>query len=214
MTDTLPTLEACLKEMPLIAILRGITPDEAIPVADILAEEGFTIVEVPMNSPEPFESIHRIAAAHGSRMVVGAGTVTTTEQVRKVAESRGRLIVSPHFDAEVVAATKAGGLYSAPGVLTPTEGFAALKCGADCLKIFPAELAPPKVIKALRAVLPKDVRVVPVGGINEINMTDYWSAGVNGFGIGSNLYKPGKSLDDIRDAAKRLVSAARVFVDI
>jgi len=209
MTKTLPTLEACLTEMPLIAILRGITPTEAKDVVDLLFEEGFRIVEVPMNSPEAFESIRIMTEAHGDMMLTGAGTVQTTEQIDKVAAAGGRLIVSPHFDPEVVSYTKAKGLYSAPGVMTPSEGFAALKLGADCLKFFPAEMAAPKVIKAMRAVLPKDCTVVPVGGINETNMADYWAVGSNGFGIGGNLYTPGKALNDIRAVAKCMVETAQ-----
>jgi 2-dehydro-3-deoxyphosphogalactonate aldolase len=207
-----PTLNACLEKMPLIAILRGISPAEAIPVTDLLFEEGFTIVEVPMNSPQPLDSIGQIAKAYGSRMLVGAGTVMSAEVVKAVAGVGGRLIVAPHFDPEVVKAAKAAGLYCTPGVLTPSEAFAALKCGADGLKIFPAEACPPAVIKAIRAVLPKDAKVVPVGGISEKNMADYWKVNANGFGIGSNLYKSGKSLDDIRAAAKALVATARQFM--
>lgn len=207
-----PTLNACLEKMPLIAILRGISPQEAVPVADLLYEEGFSIVEVPMNSPDPLDSIGAIAKAHGGKMLVGAGTVLTAEQVKAIAGVGGRLIVSPHFDPEVVKAAKAAGLYATPGILTPSEGFAALKCGADGLKVFPAEAAPPAIIKAMRAVLPKDVKIVPVGGINEGNMADYWKVNANGFGIGSNLYKSGKSLDDIRVSAKALVAATKQFM--
>ena len=207
-----PTLNACLEKMPLIAILRGISPAEAIPVTDILYEEGFTIVEVPMNSPDPLESIGAIAKAYGDRMVVGAGTVMSEEIVNSIADVGGRLIVAPHFDPEVVKAAKARGMYCCPGVQTPSEAFAALKCGADGLKIFPAEACPPNIIKAIRAVLPKDVKVIPVGGVNENNMADYWKVNANGFGIGSNLYKSGKSLDEIRATAKMLVAAAREFM--
>lgn len=206
-----PTLNACLEKMPLIAILRGITPEEALPVSDLLFEEGFSIVEVPLNSPDPMDSIAAIAKAHGNDMLVGAGTVLTAADVKAVAAAGGRLIVAPNFDPEVVKAAKAAGLYATPGILTPSEGFAALKCGADGLKVFPAEAAPPKVIKAMRAVLPKDVKVIPVGGINENNMADYWEVNANGFGIGSNLYKSGKSLDDVRAAAKALVAAVKQF---
>ncbi len=207
-----PTLNACLEQMPLIAILRGISPDEAIPVTDILFEEGFKIVEVPMNSPDPLDSIGAIATAYGDRMLVGAGTVMSEKIVNSIADVGGRLIVAPHFDPEVVTAAKARGMYCCPGVQTPSEAFAALKCGADGLKIFPAEACPPNIIKAIRAVLPKDVKVVPVGGIHEGNMADYWKVNSNGFGIGSNLYKSGKSLDEIRAAAKSLVAAARQFM--
>ena len=207
-----PTLNACLEKMPLIAILRGISPAEAIPVTDILYEEGFTIVEVPMNSPDPLDSIGAIAKAYGDRMLVGAGTVMSAEIVNAIADVGGRLIVAPHFDPEVVTAAKARGMFCCPGVQTPSEAFGALKCGADGLKIFPAEACPPNIIKAIRAVLPKDVKVVPVGGINENNMADYWKVNANGFGIGSNLYKSGKSLDDIRATAKMLVATAKEFM--
>jgi 2-dehydro-3-deoxyphosphogalactonate aldolase len=207
-----PTLNACLEKMPLIAILRGISPPEAIPVTDILFEEGFTIVEVPMNSPDPLDSIGTIAKAYGDRMLVGAGTVMSAEVVNSVGDAGGRLIVAPNFDPEVVTAAKARGMYCTPGIQTPSEAFAALKCGADGIKVFPAEACPPNIIKAIRAVLPKDVKVVPVGGINENNMADYWKVNANGFGIGSNLYKAGKSLDDIRATAKMLVAAAKEFM--
>lgn len=212
MTNTSLTLDACLEKMPLIAILRGIKPEEAIPVTDLLFEEGFTIVEVPMNSPDPLDSIKAISASYGDRMLVGAGTVMSADAVNAIADVGGRLIVAPHFDPEVVTAAKARGLYCTPGVQTPSEAFAALKCGADGLKVFPAEACPPVVIKAIRAVLPKDVKVVPVGGISEKNMADYWKVNANGFGIGSNLYKAGKTLDEIRAAAKSLVAAANEFM--
>lgn len=207
-----PTLAACLEKMPLIAILRGISPAEAIPVTEILFDEGFAIVEVPMNSPEPLESIRLIAEAYGDRMLVGAGTVMSADAVKSIAEVGGRLIVAPHFDPEVVITAKRLGLYCTPGIQTPSEAFAALKAGADGLKVFPAEACPPVVIKAIRAVLPKEVKVVPVGGISEKNMADYWKVNANGFGIGSNLYKAGKSLDDIRASAKALVASAREFM--
>jgi len=207
-----PTLNACLEKLPLIAILRGISPAEAVPVAQLLFEEGFTIVEVPMNSPDPLDSIKAIAASYGDRMLVGAGTVMTAGQVADIAKVGGRLIVSPHFDPEVVTAAKRHGLYCTPGIQTPSEGFAALKCGADGLKVFPAEACPPVVIKAIRAVLPKTVKVIPVGGISEKNMADYWKVNANGFGIGSNLYKAGKSLEDIRASAKALVASAKEFM--
>ena len=207
-----PTLNACLEKMPLIAILRGISPSEAVPVADLLFEEGFTIVEVPLNSPDPFDSIAAIAEAYGDKMVVGAGTVLTAENVGLVSKAGGRLIVAPNFDPEVVKTAKALGMYCTPGIQTPSEAFAALKCGADGIKVFPAEACPPVVIKAIRAVLPKDVKVIPVGGISEKNMADYWKVNANGFGIGSNLYKSGKSLDEVRATAKSLVAAAREFM--
>ena len=210
--STAPNLAACMEAMPLIAILRGITPEEAIPVTDILFEEGFRIVEVPLNSPDPFESIRRITEAYGDRMVTGAGTVLTAENVGKVFKVGGRLIVAPNFDLDVVKTAKALGMYCCPGIQTPSEAFAALKAGADAIKVFPGEACPPPVIKAIRAVLPKEVKLVPVGGVSEKNMPDYWKASANGFGIGSNLYKSGKSLDEIRASAKALVACAHDFM--
>ncbi len=209
---TTPELSVCLEAMPLIAILRGITPAEALPVADILYEEGFRIVEVPLNSPEPFESIRLITEAYGDRMVTGAGTVLTAENVGKVFKAGGSLIVAPNFDLDVVKTAKALGMYCCPGIQTPSEAFAALKAGADAIKVFPGEACPPAVIKAIRAVLPKDVKLVPVGGVSEKNMPEYWKASANGFGIGSNLYKAGKSLDEIRASAKALVACALEFM--
>jgi 2-dehydro-3-deoxyphosphogalactonate aldolase len=208
-----PTLEACLGELPLIAILRGVSPEEAVPVTEALYEEGFRIVEVPMNSPRPLDSIGAIADGYGNSMLVGAGTVMSAADVEAVAGAGGRLIVSPHFDPEVVGAAKRLGLYCTPGIQTPSEAFAALRAGADGLKVFPAEACPPVVIKAIRAVLPKETLVMPVGGINENNMAEYWRVNANGFGIGSNLYKAGKTIEEVRAAARVLAGAARAFMN-
>lgn len=202
-------LDAALAISPLIAILRGITPDEAAPVADVLVEAGFGVIEVPLNSPEPFESIARISKAHGDHALVGAGTVLTVEDVGRVRDAGGGLIVMPHADGTVIRATKAAGLVSAPGVLTPTEAFAALAAGADVLKLFPADACPPVVVKALLAVLPKGTRLVPVGGVTPETLAPYWAAGARGFGIGSALYKPGMSVAEVASVAKRFVAAAR-----
>lgn len=200
-------LHEALARCPLVAILRGIAPDEAVPVAAALRDAGFAIVEVPLNSPAPFDSIAGIAAALGERMLVGAGTVMTAAEVERIAAAGGRLVVMPHFDAEVVAAAKGRGLDCVPGVATPTEAFAALKAGADALKLFPAQALPPTVLAGWQAVLPPGTLTMPVGGIHAGNLADYWAAGARGFGIGSNLYKPGKSVTDVAATAAALVAA-------
>jgi 2-dehydro-3-deoxyphosphogalactonate aldolase len=198
-----------LAELPLIAILRGITPDEAVPVGLALAEAGFRIVEVPLNSPQPLRSIELLARELGTRCLVGAGTVMSTAQVDAVAQAGGRLIVMPHGDAAVIRAAKAHGLSCAPGIATPSEGFAALAAGADALKLFPAELLSPVVLKALRAVFPPEVLFVPVGGITPLNLAAYAAAGASGFGLGSALYKPGATAQDVAGKARAFVDAWR-----
>ncbi|MEQ9643496.1 MAG: 2-dehydro-3-deoxy-6-phosphogalactonate aldolase [Alphaproteobacteria bacterium] len=202
-------LREALARCPLVAILRGIAPDEAVPVARALHEAGFAVVEVPLNSPEPFDSIARIVAALGDEMLVGAGTVMTPAEVERIAAAGGRLIVMPHFDTEVVAAAKGRGLACAPGVATPSEAFAALKAGADALKLFPAQALPPSVLSAWGAVLPAGTLTMPVGGVHAGNLAAYWDAGARGFGIGSNLYKPGKSVAEVAATAAELVDAIR-----
>lgn len=208
MTDQY-TLTTFMDRMPLIAILRGIKPPEAAEVARILVDAGFTIIEVPLNSPEPFDSIRAIAEECGDDVLVGAGTVMSPQQVRDVKTAGGRLIVMPHSDAEVIIAAKAEDMVAAPGIMTPTEAFAALKNGADALKLFPAEASPPKVLKAMLAVLPTGTSVVPVGGIDPDNLASYWNVGAKGFGLGSALYKPGKAIDEIASDAKRFVEKMR-----
>lgn len=198
-----------LAELPLIAILRGITPDEAVPVGLVLAEAGLRIVEVPLNSPQPLRSIERLARELGPRCLVGAGTVLDTAQVDAVAQAGGRLIVMPHGDAAVIGAAKAQGLWCAPGIATPTEGFAALAAGADALKLFPAELLAPQVLKAMRAVFPADTLFLPVGGITPHNMADYVAAGAAGFGLGSALYRPGATPQQVRLSARSFAAAWR-----
>lgn len=200
-----------LAELPLIAILRGITPDEAVPVGLALAEAGFRIIEVPLNSPQPLQSIERLARELGPRCLIGAGTVMSAAQVEAVAGAGGRLIVMPHADPQVIGAAKAQGLYCAPGIATPTEGFAALAVGADALKLFPAELLTPPVLKALRAVFPRDTLFLPVGGITPQNLAAYAAAGANGFGLGSALYKPGMTIDQVRVNAREFVAAWRAL---
>ena len=184
-------LEPYLKDLPLIAILRGVTPDEIVAVGRALYDAGFRVIEIPLNSPQPFESIRRLTAELGESCLIGAGTVLTEAQVAEVDAAGGRLIVSPNANLAVIRASKAAGLVSAPGVATPSEGFAALDAGADSLKLFPAEQLGPAVVKAWRAVFPKALALLPVGGITPDNMAPYVAAGANGFGLGSALYKPG-----------------------
>jgi len=190
-----------LKRWPLVAILRGIKAGEALDIGTTLVETGFTIIEVPLNSPEPFASILRLAKRLGDRALVGAGTVTDWEQVTKVADAGGRVIVMPHADERVVEAAKRRNLFVVPGFATPTEAFRMINAGADAIKLFPAEANPPKVLKSLRAVLPKDVLILPVGGITPHNMNDYWVAGADGFGLGSALYKPGMTIEQVAQSA-------------
>lgn len=186
-------LDTYLKDLPLIAILRGVTPDEIVAVGRALHDAGFRVIEIPLNSPQPFESIRRLTAELGESCLIGAGTVLTEAQVAEVDAAGGRLIVSPNANLAVIRASKAAGLVSAPGVATPSEGFAALDAGADSLKLFPAEQLGPAVVKAWRAVFPKELALLPVGGITPDNMGPYVAAGANGFGLGSALYKPGLS---------------------
>lgn len=192
---------------PLIAILRGVTPDEAVPICSALIDAGITKIEVPLNSPDPFESIKRMAAAHGDDALIGAGTVLTTDDVGRVAQMGGKLIVSPNCDQRVIVATKTAGMQSWPGVMTPTECFEALKWGADGLKIFPASLLGPEGIKAIRAVLPKGTQVYAVGGAGADNFATWMAASADGFGIGSALYKPGLSVTEVTARAKDMVAA-------
>lgn len=192
---------------PIIAILRGIQPDEAVPIGKALIDAGIDRIEVPLNSPDPIESIRHLTGAFGSQALIGAGTVLTPEEVRQIPAAGGRLIVSPNFDADVIAETKSLEMHSFPGVFTATECFAALKAGADGLKIFPAFKLGTDGLKALRDVLPTDCPVYAVGGVGASDLADWVAAGADGFGIGGALYKPGMTADEIAAKAKAFVEA-------
>jgi 2-dehydro-3-deoxyphosphogalactonate aldolase len=202
-------LQLHLDRLPLVAILRGVTPVEVVEIGRALVDCGFTIVEVPLNSPDPIASIRALATSLGDDVLIGAGTVMTPEQVRDVADAGGRLIVMPHSDPHVMRAAKAARLVCIPGIATPTEGFAALANGADALKLFPAELLTPTVLKAMRSVFPKETRMLPVGGITPETVRAYVAAGASGFGLGSALYRPGDSAAMVREKAMTFVSAWR-----
>ena len=193
--------------MPLVAILRGLKPAEAPDALAALVKAGFRIIEVPLNSPRPFETIAYLASQAGADLLIGAGTVLSVEEARAAAQAGARLMVAPNCDPLVIAAAKAHGMATLPGVATPSEAFAALKAGADGLKMFPAELLPPKALKAWRAVLPKDTLVFPVGGIRPDTMAPYWASGANGFGTGSNLYQPGADSAAVRAVAAQYAAA-------
>ena len=191
----------------LIAILRGITPDEALPVAEALVRAGFSIIEIPLNSPLPFDSIARIADEFGSQCLVGAGTVLTVEEVSQVADVGGQLIVSPNTNPDVIRQARKSGLLSMPGAMSPTEVLAAQEAGASAIKLFPAELISPPAVKALLAVTRPGTLFFPVGGITPQKMSDYLAAGAAGFGIGSALYSPGKSPSDVHEVALEFIQA-------
>ena len=203
------SLRAALAACPIVAILRGVKPDEVEGVVEALIEAGVGVIEVPLNSPQPFESIARLVQRFSAQALIGAGTVMSAGDVAQLADIGAQLVVMPHGDPAVIRAAKAHGLMVAPGVFTPTEAFAALVAGADALKLFPAEALPPKIVKAMRAVLPKETLVLAVGGVGVDNMADYAKAGCDGYGIGTSLYAPGRSLDAISTAARALVAAAK-----
>jgi 2-dehydro-3-deoxyphosphogalactonate aldolase len=196
-----------LADLPLVAILRGVEPDEVLAVGRTLFDAGFRVIEIPLNSPRPLDSIHRLADALGDRASIGAGTVLQPAEVAGVAAAGGRLVVSPNADPEVIRGAKAARLVSCPGVATPSEGFSAIAAGADALKLFPAEQIGPAVVKAWRAVFPRDLPLLPVGGITPDTMHGYRAAGATGFGLGSALYRPGMTVAAVRHAADAFVTA-------
>jgi 2-dehydro-3-deoxyphosphogalactonate aldolase len=201
------TLRTWLEICPLVAILRGLRPEEAIGMGEAIVGNGIPVLEVPLNSPEPFESIRLLAAHFGDAALIGAGTVIDPADVGRIAAAGGRLIVTPHADPAVTRAAKQAGLLAVPGFFTPTEAFALLAAGADGLKLFPAEGASPAVLKAMLAVLPKGTPVLPVGGIGATNMGPWMAAGAAGFGIASALFKPGDSPATVTERAKALRAA-------
>lgn len=203
----LSAFDVAFAKLPLIAILRGLRPDEAEDVGEALVEAGFTLIEVPLNSPEPLDSIARLAKRLVDRAVVGAGTVLTTGAVAQVEAAGGTMIISPNADTRVISAAAKRGLVSLPGVSTPTEAFAAIGAGATALKLFPAEGSSPHILKAMRAVLPPALRMLPVGGVAPETMTPWIAAGAAGFGLGSALFKPGMTAAEVGDNARAFVRA-------
>ncbi|WP_057461168.1 2-dehydro-3-deoxy-6-phosphogalactonate aldolase [Pseudovibrio sp. POLY-S9] len=200
------SLDRHMQTAPVIAILRGLTPEEALDIAQALVDGGIHIMEVPLNSPEPLKSISLIAEKFGDQVSVGAGTVLTADNVKAVKDAGGQFIVAPNYSAEVGKACQLLDMYWMPGVYTPTEAFAAVDLGAHSIKLFPAELCPPSIIKAMLAVLPKGTRVLPVGGVDADNIAEYMAVGAAGAGIGSSLFKPGDSPDQVRQRAQALVT--------
>lgn len=207
MSDAFDLFQRQFTRCPLIAIIRGVTPDEAIAVGEAILNAGIGIIEVPLNSPDPLDSIARLSAHFGDRAVVGAGTVLNPTQVAQVTDAGGRIVLSPSVRADVIGATRAAGLVSVPGYFTPTEAFTALDSGAHVLKFFPADTAEPKIIKAHRAVLPAGTRIIAVGGVTPTTMDVFRQAGVDGFGLGSALYRPGQAPDVVGRQAKDFVAA-------
>jgi len=203
-TNSAQTLAQAMAQLPLIAILRGLTPAEAPKIGEALVSSGFAIIEVPLNSPEPLHSIATLTQQF-PQTLIGAGTVLNAQQVKDVHAAGGRMVVAPNFNPAVVAQALALNMVVLPGVATPTEAFAALDAGAHGLKLFPAEMISPATVKALRAVLPKDAALMPVGGITPDNMAVYRAAGATGFGLGSALYAPGRSAELVHEKAKAFV---------
>lgn len=208
--ETLPAFRGYFGTCPLIAILRGVEPEEAEAIGEALLAAGIRIIEVPLNSPRPLESIARLARRFGGQAMIGAGTVLRAADVTAVSEAGGQIIVSPGFNAEVITATVQAGLVSAPGFFTPSEAFAALAAGAHLLKLFPAEAAPPAVVKAQRAVIPASAPLVVVGGITPEKMAAYRAAGADGFGLGGALYRPGQGAEAVEAQARAFVAALSI----
>lgn len=203
------TFRDWLGRCPLIAILRGVRPDEVLGIADALERQGIAIIEVPLNSPDPIASIRLLADRIGARLLIGAGTVMSPTQVDEIRAAGGQLIVTPHAALDVIRAARKHGMICCPGIATPTEAFAALEAGADAIKLFPAEGSSPAVLRAMRAVLPKDTMVLPVGGIDAGNMAPWLAAGAAGFGLASSVYKPGDTAEVVGRKAQALVAGLR-----
>ena len=206
---SLAAFDAAFAVCPLIAILRGVRPDEVVAIGEELVAAGFTLIEVPMNSPDPLDSVARLVAALGDRAMIGAGTVLTVDQVAAMRDAGGRMVISPNTNIDVIRASAAAGLVSLPGIATPSEALAALDAGATALKLFPAEAASPTILKAMRAILPSDLRVLPVGGIVPEGMAAWRQAGAAGFGLGSALYKPGMTAGEVGARARAFIAALR-----
>jgi 2-dehydro-3-deoxyphosphogalactonate aldolase len=192
---------------PLVAILRGVQPDEAQAVVGVLLESGFTAIEIPLNSPDPFRSIELAVKMAPADVLIGAGTVLSADAVEQLHDVGGRLVVTPNTDPDVIARARARGMVTMPGVFTATEALLAAKCGASSLKFFPASVLGAAGITAIRAVLPADLMIAAVGGVSEKNFADYVSAGIYAFGLGSSLYKPGMTAEDIKERAKVTIDA-------
>jgi len=209
MNTPLEALNAALALCPLVAILRGVRPDEVEAIGDAIIEAGFSMIEVPLNSPDPLASIALLARRYGPEVLVGAGTVLTTQNVADVKAAGGRLIISPNVNGDVIRASVASDMISLPGFYTPTEAFAALEAGATGLKLFPAEGASPAYLKAMRAVLPKDLPMLAVGGVTPDNLAQWRAAGAQGAGLGSALYQAGLSAADVGERARAFIAAIR-----
>lgn len=205
MISNVDAFSLLISDCPIVAILRGITPDEVLPVGEALLSAGIRIIEIPLNSPEPFESIHRLAQMVGRNGLIGAGTVLTADDVANVQEAGGQLVVSPSTDVKVIAATLKAKMVSSPGYFTPTEAFAAIHAGAHAIKLFPAEAASPAVVKAHRAVLPSNFPLLVVGGVTAGDVPNWLSAGATGFGLGSALYRPGQSAEQVHNQAMEFI---------
>ena len=209
MSNPVETLNAALAICPLVAILRGVRPDEVEAIGDAIIEAGFSMIEVPLNSPDPLVSIEKLARRYGPEVLVGAGTVLTTADVANVRDAGGSLIISPNVNLDVIRASAAAGMISLPGFYTPSEAFAALDAGATGLKLFPAEGASPAYLKAQRAVLPKDLPMLAVGGVTPGNLGEWMAAGAQGAGLGSALYKAGLDAGEVGQRARAFVAAAK-----
>jgi 2-dehydro-3-deoxyphosphogalactonate aldolase len=199
--------EDLLNSNPVIAIIRGVKPDEAVAVAEAMYSAGIRVIEVPLNSPEPFRSIKLIAEAYKGRMLVGAGTVLTIEDVQQVFDAGGEIIVSPNANQAVIEKTKELGMLSFPGIMTVSEAFTAVESGADGLKLFPADVVGSSFIKAVKVVLPAGTKVFAVGGVNATNMKDWLAAGADGFGLGSSIYKPGMAVEEIETKCREVMAS-------